>query len=153
MKQIVIFAALALAACATANAPGDADAGIAANRQSFADNARAGNAAGLGAGYTDDAILMPPNAPIVRGRAAIQQFWGGFLSLGKIDLKLTPERVRSSGDLGAESGKYDLTITPPNGAPIHDVGKYAVTLRHVGSQWLLDTDIFNSDLPAPPPPR
>jgi uncharacterized protein (TIGR02246 family) len=151
MKRFRVLLPLLFAACASAGGPGDTGAALTAHRQAFMDAARAGNAAALAAGYADDGVLMPPNAPAMRGRAAIQQFWGGFFSLGKIDVALTPERVRSSGDLAAEMGKYDLTITPKSGAPIHDVGKYSITFRNVGGQWLIDTDMFNSDQPLPPP--
>jgi ketosteroid isomerase-like protein len=153
MRRALLLAVVFFSACASANAPGDTDAALTAHRRAFADNARSGNAAGLAAGYAEDAILMPPNAPAMRGRAAIQQFWGGFLGLGKIDVVLTPEKFVASGDVATEAGKYDLTITPNGGAPIHDVGKYSETFRKTGSQWLTEIDIFNSDLPAPPPPR
>jgi ketosteroid isomerase-like protein len=150
MKRIALFAAVLLAACASANvAPGEADAAMKASRNDFMQYARSGNAAALANDYADDAVLMPPNLPAMRGRAAIQQFWSGFMAAGKIDVTLTPEKVLSSGDLATDAGKYDLTITPANGAPIHDVGKYAVTSQKIGGQWKIVVDIFNSDQPPP----
>ncbi len=150
MKQAVLFAAVLLAACASSNAPcPEAEAGMNAHRAEFVKNARAGNAAALAAGYAEDAVLMPPNMPALHGRAAIQQFWGGFTAAGKVDVTLTPEKVLTSCDLGSEAGKYDLTITPKSGAPIHDTGKYSVTLKKIGGEWKLAIDIFNSDLPPP----
>jgi ketosteroid isomerase-like protein len=147
MKKAAFLAVFVLAGCASMQSS-DADSGMTAHRNEFMRAARAGDAAALAAGYADDAILMPPNAPAQRGAAAIQQFWAGFMSLGKIDAVLTPEKVVSSGDLASEAGKYDLTITPKSGAPIHDVGKYVVTAKRIGGQWKLVMDIFNSDQPS-----
>lgn len=149
MKNAAFLAIFVLAGCASGQL-GDADSGMTAHRNEFMQAARAGNAAGLAAAYVDDAILMPPNAPAQRGRAAIQQFWTGFMSLGNVDVTLTPEKVVSSGDIASEAGKYDLTITPKSGAPIHDVGKYVVTAKRIGAQWKVVMDIFNSDLPPAP---
>ena len=36
-----------------------------------------GDAAALAAMYAEDAYVLPPGAEMVRGRAAIQDFWGG----------------------------------------------------------------------------
>jgi ketosteroid isomerase-like protein len=35
-----------------------------------------GDAAALAGMYTEDASLLPPGAEMIRGRAAIQAFWG-----------------------------------------------------------------------------
>jgi ketosteroid isomerase-like protein len=102
--------------------------------------------------YADDAVLMPPNAPAFRGRDAIRQFWSGLLGMGKIEAEIAADTVVQSGDLATEVGHFALTITPPNApAPVKDRGKYVITWRRTGGQWKAIYDIFNSDLPAPPP--
>ena len=42
---------------------------------------KAGNtAAAIAQMYTEDGALMPPNAPISKGKAAIEQAWAGMMS-------------------------------------------------------------------------
>ncbi|MEK6376035.1 MAG: DUF4440 domain-containing protein [Acidobacteriota bacterium] len=95
--------------------------------------------------YADDAVLLPPNAPPFRGKAAIQQFWTGFLASAKVAGTLTPDNVMQSCDLAAEVGHYDLTITPPGGAAIQDQGKYSVTWKKIDGQWKIAVDMFSSN--------
>ena len=148
MKYAALFAAALLAACASMPA-NDAEEAIRKIDAEFVANARAGNAAALAAAYADDAVIMPPNAPAFRGPEAIRQFWTGFLSMGQIDIALTPDKVTQSGNLATEIGHYEITISPKGAAPIHDKGKYLVAWRKVGGTWKLFGDIFNSDQPLP----
>jgi uncharacterized protein (TIGR02246 family) len=154
MKRLALVAALAVAGCCSSHISSDFQAGDAENAIRRIDGelsaaANAGNAAALAGFYASDAVLMPPNAPAQRGRDAIQKFWTGFLSLGRIDLRLTTDEVVQSGDLAVEAGSYALTITPGSGAPIRDSGKFLVRWRKDNGTWQLARDIFNSDLPAP----
>jgi ketosteroid isomerase-like protein len=147
MKRSIVFLPLLFAACASMAPANDAEQAIRKADADLTVNARAGNAAVLAAVYADDAVIMPPNAPAVRGPEAIRQFWTGFLGLGQIDLALTIDKVTQSGDLAAEIGRYEMTITPKGAAPIHDKGKYLVAWRKTGGAWKIIGDIFNSDLP------
>ena len=56
--------------------------------------------------YTDDAILLPPGTPPVRGKQAISQFFQGMHDAGSTDVVLTPHTIRSSGDLVYSVGDY-----------------------------------------------
>src|SRR5918911_2271609 len=77
--------------------------------------ANRGDAAGMAALYTQDALLLPPNQPRVEGRPAIQQFWQQFVSLGRFEGQLTPERVEAHGAAAHEIGVYTLRIQPASG--------------------------------------
>ena|SRR5437868_5607573 len=136
---------LFFAACATTQ-PLD----VRKNANDFAAAASHGNVDGMVSFYADDAILMPPGAPVMNGKAAIRQFWSGLTSLGAIDAKLTTDDVIQSGNLAAETGHFELSITPqgaPN--PIKDNGKYLVVWRNDGGEWKIVRDIFNSSVPPP----
>ena len=110
---------------------------------------KAKDAAGIAALYADDGAVMPPNAPIGRGRAAIQQTWASMMQAPGFDLTFVPEQiiVSSSGDLALDRGTYRLAVSP-NGTAMTDTGKYVVVWRKIGGEWKAAADIFNSDLPA-----
>jgi len=150
MKRItIVLIALVIAlvtVSAVAQQSTDVKTIIAKNAGQFATAASHGNVDGMLALYDEHAVLMPPNAPAMNGRDAIRQFWTGFTSLGAIDAKLVTDDIVTSGDLAAEMGHFDLTITPKSGAPIKDSGKYLVVWRNVGGEWKIVRDIFNSSL-------
>jgi len=110
---------------------------------------KAKDAAGIAALYAEDAAVMPPNAPIGKGRGAIQQTWASMMRTPGFDLTFVPEQiiVSSSGDMALDRGTYKLAIAPA-GKPQTDTGKYVVVWRKIGGDWKAAADIFNSDLAA-----
>jgi ketosteroid isomerase-like protein len=123
---------------------------IRAKDEEFIRNLNSGNVDALVSGfYAEDADLLPPHAPIIKGRAAIQEFWKGMVSAGLKVLVLETKRVEESGDLAYGSGVFELTLSPPGGDTMSDKGKYVVVYRrqHDGT-WQAVADIFNSSEPA-----
>lgn len=103
-----------------------AAAAIRAADREFERLANAGDAAGIAANYyTEDATVLPPNSPPVKGRAAIQSFWTAFMAaINPQDVKLDTAQVEDSGDLAYGVGSYSFTsggATQP--------GKYMVVFR------------------------
>ncbi len=98
--------------------------------------------------YSDDAIVMPPNAPADTSKEAIRKGWKDFLdSLNDIRWKTTRVEIAKSGDLAVLVGTYDMTMK--DGTKDH--GKYCeVWEKQPNGNWKCGTDIFNSDLPAAP---
>lgn len=99
--------------------------------------------------YTEDAILMPPNASLVQGRAARQAFIENFPPVKEISL--TIEEIDGRGDLAYVRGTYSMTIEMQGAPePIQDIGKYIeIRVKQPDGSWLISRDIFNSDLPLP----
>lgn len=108
---------------------------------------------GLANLYAEDALLMPPGAPAVKGRPAIKAFLGddaGKAKTGGIQLKNTAVTGTGvDGDTGWVSGTY--TVADASGAVI-DSGNYLSVHRRTNGAWLYVRDTWNSDrLPAPAP--
>src|SRR5688572_31912310 len=73
---------------------------------------KAKDAAGIAELYAEDGAVMPPNAPIGKGRAAIQQTWASMMGTPGFDLTFNPEQIviSSSGDMALDRGTYTLTV-------------------------------------------
>lgn len=111
-------------------------------------NAEADSLANL---YAEDALLMPPGAPAITGRAGIKTFLGDDAARSRaagISLKsgsVTGAGV--NGDTGWISGTY--TVVDSSGATI-DSGSYLSIHRRTNGAWLYIRDIWNSDRPPAP---
>jgi ketosteroid isomerase-like protein len=101
--------------------------------------------------YSQDAIVMPPNAPADTTKETIRKGWQDLLATPGlvISWKTTKVEVAKSGDLACVSGTYEVTMNDPSGKPINDRGKYVeVWEKQADGKWKCATDIWNSDLPA-----
>ena len=113
----------------------------------FAEAARKGDAAAVAALYTKDAVLLPPNSEMIRGRPGIKEFWGAFMQMGAIDGVLTTVELSGSGDTVNEIGKYTLKIQPEGQEPVEERGKYVVVWKRTADGWKMHWDIWNSSMP------
>ena len=157
VRPWVVLATLAVSACAP-EAPAapatltDADkTAIQQTTTEFVQNMRAKNFAGVAALYASNAVLMPPNAPEVRGTAGIQAFLESLPPL--TDFNLTQVTMAGSGDVAFVRGTYSMTIMMPDSTTAPDVGKYIeIWRKQADGSWLISHDIFNSDVPLPAAP-
>ena len=104
--------------------------------------------------YSDDAIVMPPNASAATTKEAIRKIWKDLLASPGlvISWKATKVEVAKSGDIGFVSGTYELTMNDASGKPVNDHGKYVeVWEKQADGNWKCGADIWNSDLPASAP--
>jgi uncharacterized protein (TIGR02246 family) len=98
--------------------------------------------------YTDDAIILPPNAEIMKGRDAITAFWQGALDMGVKEAELETVEVSQMGeDTACEIGKYVLKIQPEGIEEFTDKGKYLMIWKNIDGSWKWDMDAWNSSLP------
>jgi len=102
------------------------------------------DAAAVAALYTDDAIVLPPNLTMVKGRADIKNLFEGFLASGIKGIAFTTIEVESFGDTAIEVGEF--VLTGPDGS-VADRGKSVVVWKRIKGQWKLHRDIFNTSLP------
>jgi uncharacterized protein (TIGR02246 family) len=113
----------------------------------------AGDAKAIAMLYTEDAVEMPPNQPIVKGRAAIQQYYEKQFAGGKIArFALSHLETRAVGDTGYDVGTYRQNVTPTGAKAFDDTGKYAVILKRGPAGWKVAYAIYSSDRPSPAGP-
>jgi uncharacterized protein (TIGR02246 family) len=105
-----------------------------------------GDAAGMGALYTENGQLLPANSDFVTGRKAIEGFWKGAMDMGIKSAKLETIDLEEHGDSAYEVGKYTLGGT---GGQVMDQGKYIVIWKKQKGEWKLHRDIWNTSMPAP----
>lgn len=102
-----------------------------------------GDAAAVAAMYTDDAYVLPAGAPMAHGRDDIQKFWAAAMQQLS-DIKCTAVDVKPLGRSGArEIGT--CTCKTKGATPQDGALKYAVVWQKVNGQWMLNTDIWNTD--------
>jgi uncharacterized protein (TIGR02246 family) len=96
--------------------------------------------------YAQNAVMMPPDQPIVKGRKQIQTFFQGLIDHGLSRLQIKTTNIEGAGEFAYGRGTYTLEITPPDGPPVHDSGKYVVVYRRQRDRsWRAIVDIYNSD--------
>ena len=148
-----VLGALALTALAAVgcqpNQAGLTDADRTAIRTRIAEFDKAMVAADVPAvvsAYTDDAVLFPPNAPMVRGRAAIQKFFEGLPRITRFEQSVV--EIEGQGNLAYPWGTFETTMLPPGAkAPVQDKGKVLAVWRRQGDgSWLASRVSWNSDL-------
>ena len=153
---VAAVACLALAACATqqASQAGSARAStlrtqIERNTAQFAESFNRGDIDAVVAMYDTGAVVLAPNAPMMRGRQNIQRLWTGAREQGFQTLTLTVQSVEQLGDHAIELGSYELVIQPSGQSATTDRGKYMVLWRRqADGSWKLYRDMFNSSMPA-----
>lgn len=95
--------------------------------------------------YGADAVLLRPNIPLVRGTAAIREFFFGALDSGLGDVEMEPLRVEILGDTAYEAGRCKMLV-PSMGKRREERGKYLLTLTRQAGEWKILADCWSSDL-------
>lgn len=120
--------------------------------QTFVKAALAKDWATLAALYREDAVLNPPNAPAVRGRAAIRAWMEKLPPL--TEFRATNETIEGCDGIAYVMGTYTMTMAPPGAEPVKDSGKFLeIRRRQPDGRWLYAVDMFSSDLPPAAPPN
>lgn len=142
----VLAAGLVLAVPARAD---DVRAAIeAANAKMVADYA-AGDTKSIAAAYTEDGVMLPPDATRIGGRAAIEDLWKSWIDAGLTNLTLKTTDLEHSGDYAFEIGDFTLQVPVEGGSPTTAAGNYLVVWKRGGDgAWRLKIDTWND---APPP--
>jgi ketosteroid isomerase-like protein len=158
MKSRLVFVVSILLALSAACAPKPAAPDTAADEAKLRneslvwfDHYAKADGPAMGNLYAEDALLMPPGAAAVKGRAAITAFLGNEAAGAKAaGISLRNREVTGSGisgDTGWISGTYD--VVEASGAVV-DSGNYLSVHHRINGAWLYIRDTWNSDRPPVP---
>lgn len=147
---VVVLGSMSAFAHAASSTSAD-EAALRAQTTSWEKAYNSADAKGVTAQYADDALLLPPGAPGMRGRAAILEFFTKDVAASKaagVVFVIDPKtEVGVSGAMGWESGTYKVMV---KGAVV-DTGKFLSVSRKKNGKWLYIRDTWNSDVPPAPP--
>lgn len=102
---------------------------------------------GLAGLYTEDAVIMPPEAPAVSGVAAMRAQVEGYLGFGLVRSEVPA--VEAYGVFGDEAwGAGPYRFFDANGNLAAE-GKYLVLYRRVDGVWKIVRHMWSNDHPAP----
>jgi len=155
--QLKIVRLAAAAACSVALASpalaADESARIRAGTDSWVKSFNAGNAGAATALYSEDALLMPPGAPVARGTAAIKEAIAREIAGAKkggvtFVLGTTMDEVGITSDMAWHSGTY---MVKDKAGKVVDAGKFLEAWQKKDGKWRIVRDIWNSDGAAPSP--
>ena len=99
--------------------------------------------------YSDDAIVLPPNATSAATKETVRNLWKDLLAAPGLVISWRPSKVKlgHNGAMAWVSGAYELTMNDVGGKPINDRGKYLeVWEKQADGNWKCAADMWNSDL-------
>jgi uncharacterized protein (TIGR02246 family) len=111
----------------------------------------ANDAAACAALYADDAVLVLPGSPAIKGKKAIAEAYAGWLKDVKVtDAAVTDAHYSSAGKTSAGWGAWKVTTVPKaGGAPTTEAGRWcAVAAQQKDGSWKYVADQASDD-PAP----
>ena len=100
----------------------------------------------IAAFYAENATLLPPGMPAIKGRHNIQNFWQGLLDAGASDARLKSVEIRGSEPFLYEIGEYSAMMPQPTGDTAPGNGKYLVVWERQSDGTLkMVADMFSSN--------
>ena len=106
--------------------------------------------------YEADALEMPPNAPVIKGKEGIlafqQQMTKSGMKFNSVAFQTT--ELTADGKSAYEIGTYDMTITMPPMGEMKDNGKYiALWRQQADGSWKVHAEMWSTNNPLPSPPK
>jgi uncharacterized protein (TIGR02246 family) len=103
--------------------------------------------------YAEDAVLMPPGSPVVKGQPAIKSALMAMVARGGVVKFNVPLAIDVTGDRASAAGTYTVTVSGSQAAggnaPLVIAAKYLTVFKRVGNAWKIVYDMQNADEAAP----
>jgi uncharacterized protein (TIGR02246 family) len=95
--------------------------------------------------YTEDATLMPSDAPMAHGRKQVEEFVKQWLNEGVTDVVVTPITFYKIGERGYEVANFELSAGSAE-QKVHVKGKLLTLLRKdPDNHWRMEYEIWNTN--------
>lgn len=114
------------------------------NNERFSEGFQKGDASITASVFAENAVVFPPDAPMVEGRGAIEEFWRAVMASGVKGVELTTIELSGSGDYLHERGTGIIRVRPPGGTPAEQKIKFVVVWKHTADGWKNMWDIWNT---------
>jgi ketosteroid isomerase-like protein len=131
------------------------DASAALNK-SFDDGFINGDAAALAALYTEDAVIVSPDAEPIYGRDAIEQHWADLFKKVHFSKHLrtleqySPHIIGTGGNEAWMTGEWSAIFQVENGIPLRINGRYLNILVREGDALKFKVETYSSTGPPTP---
>ncbi len=104
-----------------------------------------GDAAALAELFDEDAILLPPNDDVARGKAGARRVMDGLVAARLNNAAFETLRVIDGGDFAIHVARFSHDLER-DGARVREAGKFVeVWKRQVDGSWKTVVDIWNMD--------
>jgi uncharacterized protein (TIGR02246 family) len=106
------------------------------------------------ADYTDDAVSLPNNGPMLKGKKALVDHAKEMMAMGMkfSNVKFTTMDVKVSGATAYEIGTYAMTFAMPQMGEISEEGKYLTVYEQAkDGSWKIKVETWNTNKPPPMP--
>ena len=145
ISMAVVFCACAIAFASLALSAGIPDnaKALAALDDAWSKAANAGDVSGVISYYANDAVIYPPNSPMVSDAAGIKKTWETMLADPKAKLSWTTTNAGVDRNMGFTSGSYQVAGAD---RAIIEKGKYlCVWQKGKDGKWKAVHDMWNPD--------
>lgn len=98
----------------------------------------------------EDVIIMPPNEPVLKGKAAVRTWYDQFVKqMRTSSLTITDRELFIGGEYATEVAGFEWTLVPiAGGAAMVDRGSYMqLWHREPGGRWVFSREVWNSSTP------
>lgn len=99
--------------------------------------------------YCTDAQVYSPGMPAVEGRDSIRAFFYNNGNNKEAKIELPEGKFYGNDEMVIEDGTYSF---PDGKGGVADKGKFIAIWKQEDGIWKLYREIWNSDIPPPPPP-
>jgi len=159
-RHLTLAFCVAITSCSSRSGapPRDAaadSAAVATAMQRYVADIRTSDASKIASWWTDDAVYIDRKDATIHGRAALDATLQRLLATTKVvDAAVESDDLSVSGDLAYFLGRYDETLRPSTGEPVHNSGRFVfIWKRQNDGSWKIarsvGTDLAEGGPAAP----
>lgn len=148
----ITFSSVLLGACVPPSVDVEAErASLRAAADAYHEAARTTDMDSFVGLYTNDGVMLPPNAADEVGLQSVRNYATAFTQLPGFSIRFENVRVgvAASGDIGYTLANTVINVDGPDGNPVEDRGRDFHLWKKQDGEWKVAIDIWNSELPLP----